>query len=269
MKPGCSLENWQFAAGGIVERRVEGRLEIAVIHRPRYDDWSLPKGKTESGETLIETAIREVKEETMHRVAVEGFAGAIHYVASGVPKILLNWRMSLLEILQGPESDEVDKVVWLTPSEAVAKISYAQQRNSINDLYKENTIDCRKSKWDTLRALKTLLLENDRYRRLEAAIYIFQVDLGAEVNQEVALDNVSALETCRSLLQSSKVCLGKGQIDEGWRFLTAAQANQALILSESRSATLIASLTNEMEKLNPWRKRTIEALIGSHDEPTH
>ena len=70
------------AAGGVVWRRnTADEVEIAIIHRPRYDDWSLPKGKLDSGETLIACAYREIMEETGLSVQLGPFIGEIEYFA--------------------------------------------------------------------------------------------------------------------------------------------------------------------------------------------
>ena len=68
------------AAGGVVWRKNSaGEIEVAIIHRPRYDDWSLPKGKLDGGETLIACAYREIMEETGLSVKLGPFIGEIEY----------------------------------------------------------------------------------------------------------------------------------------------------------------------------------------------
>lgn len=113
------------AAGGVVWRQVEGdhedRLEIAVIHRPRYDDWSLPKGKLAPGETDIEGAVREVFEETGYRVRLGRPLGKVRYLkTSGQgtrPKVVRYWAM-YAESGSFIPTREVDELRWLTPGEA-------------------------------------------------------------------------------------------------------------------------------------------------------
>src|SRR5213078_3990446 len=81
------------AAGGVVVR--DGR--IAVVHRPRYDDWSLPKGKLDPGETWEQAALREIEEETGLRCRLEEELEPVHYLSKGRPKTVRWWRMTVVE----------------------------------------------------------------------------------------------------------------------------------------------------------------------------
>jgi 8-oxo-dGTP diphosphatase len=129
-----------FAAGGLL-RRADGA--VCLVHRPRYDDWSIPKGKLEPGETLVETAVREVREETRHSVDCGPYAGRYQYDADG-PKAVFVWHMRLAE--DGPpesdasrvgggtdtedveDVDEVDDCAWLSPADALDRLTYANER---------------------------------------------------------------------------------------------------------------------------------------------
>ena len=93
-----------IAAGGIVSRKGAQGPEIAVIHRSRYNDWSLPKGKPNAGESLEATALREVKEETGCDVKIAGFAGTIEYDVKGVPKVVFFWNMPVRAFHTGQRS---------------------------------------------------------------------------------------------------------------------------------------------------------------------
>jgi 8-oxo-dGTP diphosphatase len=115
------------AAGGVVLH--EG--QIAVVHRPKYDDWSLPKGKLEPGETWEEAALREVEEETGLRVRLEQPLTTTHYTVSGGPKTVRWWRMSLVDD-DGHEPDhEVDQVRWVPPGEAMRLLTYEPDRQLV------------------------------------------------------------------------------------------------------------------------------------------
>lgn len=116
------------AAGGLLWRNPPGSEEIVIIHRPKYDDWTLPKGKKETGETWIDTAIREVREETMCLARPKSFAGGNVYTVEGSPKIVLYWNMLLEEDLGFFPHDEVDKLLWLPPIEAIPILSYPSER---------------------------------------------------------------------------------------------------------------------------------------------
>jgi 8-oxo-dGTP diphosphatase len=121
------------AAGGLVVR-ADGR--IAVIHRPRYDDWSLPKGKLEDGESFETGALREVAEETGIRARIVGELAATEYVdRKGRDKIVRYYRMDLDgEPADFAANDEVDELRWLTPAEARELLSYAHDRSLVESV---------------------------------------------------------------------------------------------------------------------------------------
>jgi 8-oxo-dGTP pyrophosphatase MutT (NUDIX family) len=108
------------AAGGLVVQ--DGR--VLLVHRPRYDDWTFPKGKCALGEPYEDCALREVREETGLRCALADPLPATEYVDSkGRPKRVHWWRMSVVDGEFEP-NDEVDEIRWCTPSEAAALLSY-------------------------------------------------------------------------------------------------------------------------------------------------
>ncbi len=115
------------AAGGLVVR-ADGL--IAVIHRPRYDDWSLPKGKLEDGESFETGALREVEEETGIRGRILEELEPTEYVdRKGRDKIVRWYRMDLDgEPVAFAPNDEVDELRWLTPAEARDLLSYEHDR---------------------------------------------------------------------------------------------------------------------------------------------
>jgi 8-oxo-dGTP diphosphatase len=118
------------AAGGVVVR--DGR--VAVVHRPRYDDWSLPKGKLEPGESWEHAALREIEEETGLRARLEEELETTHYQVGDRPKTVRWWRMSVDEDLGKGPDDEVDGLRWVTPDEALSLLDYEHDRHLIRSL---------------------------------------------------------------------------------------------------------------------------------------
>ena len=116
------------AAGGILWRRTGDAAELALIHRPRYDDWSLPKGKRDAGESWQETALREVLEETACRAEIERFAGGTIYTVKGRPKVVLFWHMRIIAEGRFAPNDEVDRLRWLAPYAALARLDHETER---------------------------------------------------------------------------------------------------------------------------------------------
>ncbi|TMK17766.1 MAG: NUDIX hydrolase [Actinobacteria bacterium] len=123
------------AAGGVVYRpRRDGVREVAVIHRPRYDDWTLPKGKLDPGETLEEAAIREVREETGFRTEIERRIGEAAYRdRHGRPKRVTYYAMRPVKG-RFRKNDEVDELRWLTIDEAERLLSYGHDRNLVRQV---------------------------------------------------------------------------------------------------------------------------------------
>jgi 8-oxo-dGTP diphosphatase len=121
------------AAGGVVVR-ADGR--IAVIHRPRYDDWSLPKGKLEPDESFETGALREVEEETGIRGRIVEELSPTRYVdRKGRDKIVRYYRMDFGgEPLAFAPNDEVDELRWLTPADARDLLSYEHDRTLVETL---------------------------------------------------------------------------------------------------------------------------------------
>ncbi len=108
-----------LAAGGIVWRRVARSRCVAVVHRPAYNDWSLPKGKLDPGETLLEAAVREVREETGCAARPVRFLGALTYPVSEGQKYVLWWAMAFEAEVQAPAEREIGALRWLTVTEAL------------------------------------------------------------------------------------------------------------------------------------------------------
>ncbi|MDR1078410.1 MAG: NUDIX hydrolase [Propionibacteriaceae bacterium] len=116
------------AAGAVVWRRVGSEPEVALVHRPKYDDWSLPKGKAKAGESLSETAIREVAEETGWRIRLGPPLSPTRYLTESGPKQVSYWLGHPLEAQTRPPDDEVDQVAWLPLDRARARLTYADER---------------------------------------------------------------------------------------------------------------------------------------------
>lgn len=125
------------AAGGVVERTAPDRVEILLVHRTRYsdDEWSLPKGKVEADESLEETALREVREETGCEVRVGEFLGVTRYEVSGKPKEVHYWRMALLKQEEVQDKHEIAALRWVTPADALTVMSYPSERELIARVY--------------------------------------------------------------------------------------------------------------------------------------
>ena len=119
------------AAGGVV-RREDGA--IAVVHRPRYDDWSLPKGKLDPGEAWEDGALREVEEEIGIRARLgEELTPVSYNDRKGRAKVVRYWMMEPLDGEFVP-SDEVDEMRWLPTADAERVLSYEHDRELLREV---------------------------------------------------------------------------------------------------------------------------------------
>lgn len=109
-------------------------MEIVLVHRPSYDDWSLPKGKVAPGEELEAAALREVEEETGVRCRLGRALGSTSYVdRKGRPKIVYYWLMRAGRGTFTP-NDEIDEVRWLPIAAALELLSYDRDRTLLGSL---------------------------------------------------------------------------------------------------------------------------------------
>jgi 8-oxo-(d)GTP phosphatase len=123
-----------IAAGAVVcQRSPSGDVEIAVIHRPHYDDWSLPKGKPRQGELLPMTAVREVAEETGQEVVLGPRVGTTHYPVPAGEKVVHYWLAAATGGTFRP-GDEVDELRWLPVPKALDLLSHRHDRTLLDGI---------------------------------------------------------------------------------------------------------------------------------------
>jgi len=122
-----------LAAGAVVwRRRRSGAVEVAVVHRPKYDDWSLPKGKLDPGETAMVAAVREVSEETGLNTRLGRYLGRVTYPVTGHRKLkrVDYWAASITDG-EFATNSEVDVLRWYNLDQVMAALSYPMDRSII------------------------------------------------------------------------------------------------------------------------------------------
>lgn len=114
-----------LAAGAVLWRPAGRGAQVALIHRPKYDDWSFPKGKLTRGEHVLLAAVREVEEETGLRVTLGRNLPPVRYLVDGLPKRVHYWA-ALVDGVGAPfvPNSEVDKLEWTPASSAGRRLSY-------------------------------------------------------------------------------------------------------------------------------------------------
>jgi 8-oxo-dGTP diphosphatase len=127
-----------FAAGAVLWRPdVSGSADalVAMVHRPRYDDWSLPKGKVDPGETLPVTAVREVEEETGYACELGRRLGTVSYPVAQTTKKVQYWAARTLGGGFTP-NDEVDELEWVPVKQAMKRLQYPHDRKILRGFAK-------------------------------------------------------------------------------------------------------------------------------------
>ncbi|WP_030673386.1 NUDIX hydrolase [Streptomyces cellulosae] len=123
------------AAGCVLWRRspVDGEPEICLVHRPKYDDWSHPKGKVKRGEDQLAGARREVAEETGYDAAPGAELSTVRYTANGRAKEVRYWAAEATGGTFAP-NDEVDRILWLPPTAARNRLTQPRDRTLVDEL---------------------------------------------------------------------------------------------------------------------------------------
>ncbi|WP_405881344.1 NUDIX hydrolase [Streptomyces sp. NBC_01136] len=121
------------AAGCVLWRRspIDGELEICLVHRPKYDDWSHPKGKLKRGEDPLAGALREVAEETGYAAVLGSELPTLRYPVAGRPKEVRYWAAEATDGQFRP-NDEVDRILWLPPTAARHRLTHPRDSDLVD-----------------------------------------------------------------------------------------------------------------------------------------
>lgn len=132
------MEKQILAAGGIIIDDSDASRRVLLVHRPRYDDWTFPKGKLDPGESAEEAAVREVREETglkcriIRKLAVARYLSRKRRKGRLVPKVVHYFLMERLNRRIKVPGDEVDLALWVELGEASQKLTYAQDKKLLD-----------------------------------------------------------------------------------------------------------------------------------------
>jgi 8-oxo-dGTP diphosphatase len=193
------------AAGGLVVRTTDGVRVLALVHRPRYDDWTFPKGKLHPGETDEDTALREVAEETGLRCTLVRDLGTVLYRdADDRPKAVRYWVMEAMGEDVFVPNAEVDELRWLSEAEASGLLSYDHDRDLLAGFARgegdataylvRHARAGSRDKWHRDDALRPL--SKAGRRQAEALVTTFR---GFEVARIVSSPSVRCVQTVRPL----------------------------------------------------------------------
>jgi 8-oxo-dGTP diphosphatase len=122
------------AAGGLVVR--DGR--VLLVHRPRYDDWTFPKGKLDAGESFEDAAVREVEEETGIRCSLGRELPSTRYEVGDRPKLVRYWLMTPESEIPFEPNDETDDVRWVALVDAAELLTYTRDRELLRIAFSDS-----------------------------------------------------------------------------------------------------------------------------------
>jgi 8-oxo-(d)GTP phosphatase len=227
------------AAGGVVRRRGADGVRFAVVHRPRYDDWTLPKGKAEDGEDDRTTALREVLEETGFRCELGPAITSVHYTDHlGRAKSVRYWVMYPAEGVFLPGL-EVDELRWVDADEARSLLTHVHDRAVLDEAlgFDRPVALVRHAKAGD----RNTWTEDDRLRPLtkkgriqaEQLLHVFE---GREVDRVLSSPSVRCVQTVRPLALERGV-----PVEECDELSEGASARQALELLRSTGGAVVAS----------------------------
>jgi 8-oxo-dGTP pyrophosphatase MutT (NUDIX family) len=259
------------AAGALLWRRTSKGYEIAVIHRRRYDDWTLPKGKLQDGESWRQAALREVSEETGFDAVVLDFAGAIVYRPNDKQKVVRFWHMLAKGEPAVHIDEEVAQVFWVSPEDAHDQLQYPLER-ALVDVWQGPGKETRMTNSQSSSLLRWLqflksrclkLFRSMSLERLGHSIRTFEPELEFLIQQQQ--DKPSWVDCSRGLLKTAKAALADRNPELGWRCLKAAERFSFYGMEADEleiAARLIQTEATDDEKgVLKWRRKAFEDLL--------
>lgn len=248
------------AAGGVVRRRGE----VLLVHRPKYGDWTLPKGKAKRGESDEECALREVEEETGLRCRLGRELATTRYRALAGPKVVRYWEMTPLEGSFSP-TEEVDEIRWMSPELAPTLLSYKRDEAVLESLGPPPQIVVRHASAGDRNAWQG----DDRDRPLDDTGRL-QAQKLVELLEPYRVDRIVSSPFGRCLETVKPLAEARGlEIEKNEDLADGAGADQARSLLEtlSGSAAVTCGHGEEIEELFGKTKKGAAWVVDSELRP--
>ena len=266
------------AAGGILQRSTPRGDEVMVVYRKRHQDWTLPRGKVKDGESFQEAAMREVQDETGCSCRIGNYLGTISYSDNGVPKVVLFWKMTLVEDKGARNSDEIGEALWLQVPAAIERLSHPQEKallSRVGSLPKQSELPAEPRVAPSQVAASQVFAASSQFTNLSVATHrahsrllreceAFRVELGFLERRSLRADNfwaIAAHEQLNNVLR----CLESDDIEGGWHGLHAAQRYAVFGMNQVELANRAHVLREESLKINSWRGEAMEQLLSGSD----
>lgn len=262
-----------LAAGGVLYRNTDADGdEILLVHRRRYNDWTLPKGKLKPGESFQAAALREVAEETGCSARLENYLGAFGYAVNGIPKTILLWRMSLIAQTAIGEQEEVSDVLWMTVSAAIERLTHPDEKafvfrasNGLRTYASPEPLG--NVTQGGLRGPRNWFwAKRHDYARLQRELECFRVELALLEAQNQQPDKAWAAAAHDQLRNVTKF-LETRDVEGGWVCLHAARRLAVHGLGVADIQTQASILLAESTKFSSWRAKEMQNLLRAENAP--
>lgn len=268
------------AAGGIIQRPTERGDEVLIVFRKQERDWTLPKGQVKDGESFQDAALREVEQETGCSCQLGSYLGTISYADNGVPKVVMFWKMSVVEEKSVADREEIGEAVWMQVPAAIQRLSHSQEKALLSHLgtapravqqpsAEPQPIQPREetpAPAPTLRPRRKASLEDQRVlSRLLREAQAFRVEL-AFLERRSGLADKSWAAAAQDQIDNVMRCLDSNDIEGGLVCLNAAQRFAVYGLNKSELGTRAAILREEALKIFSWQGHAMETLLTVPDD---
>ena len=274
-------------AGGIIQRSTLNGDEIMIVHRKREQDWTLPKGEVQDNESFQDAVLREVKAETGCTCRLGNYLGTISYADNGVPKLVMFWKMSVIEERTPMTAGEViGESVWLPIPAAIQRLTHAQEKSLVSRLgsspAKAATVPVPLDTQPPPQAVtqrtqpaplpppivvrKRASIEDERVRdRLLRESEAFRVEL-VFLERRGAAGDKSWAAAAHEQLDNVLRCLESNDIEGGLFGLHAAQRFAVHGLNKGELITRAYILREEALKISSWRGEAMDNLLAVADD---
>jgi 8-oxo-dGTP diphosphatase len=282
------------AAGGIILRATPRGDEVLIVLRKSDKEWVLPKGPVKDAESFQDAALREVEQETGCSCQVGNYLGTISYAEHGIPKVVMFWKMTVVQHRSLPESDEVQEAAWATLPVAIQQLSQPQEKALLSRLGGssmkpapapiEDPVPSPTSVAPSIASpaatatapapiamprpvsRKRASIEDERVRaRLLREAEAFRVELSF-LQQRSGLGDRSWANAAQDQLDNVMRCLETNDIEGGLVCLNAAHRFGVYGLQPTELFTRAEILREEADKISSWRGAAIEKLLSVPDE---
>ncbi len=237
------------SAGGLVWGRGAQAGRLLLVHRPRHQDWSLPKGKLQPGEAPAAAALREVSEETGVTARLLRPASPVTYPKGGHLKVVLYWHMAVERAAQFQGNEEVDELLWATPAEALLRLTHEPERELVRRETEATPVPGGR--------------REARQDRLFAALAVAEAQ-GVDPAPTLAAtpERQAAGRTAVALLEKARAAAIAGNVDLGWTWLHEVDRIRVVNLPDGTLRARALSLEEEAKlKLKDWRLSSVGRLL--------